>query len=257
MKFTSKRIFLNRKFYLLVFYLLFSLFANAQYFINIESGVLSTGLNNIRNGANGTLFSLKNDFKSPKSPFLRIRFGFLLNQKHHFSILYAPLKLTVNTILNTPIIFNDANFEANVPSEAVYQFNSYRFTYNRSIINTNTFNLGLGVSAKIRDAGASLRNSNTFSKNFGIGFAPLINIITQWKISNKFGIHIFGEGIAASKGRAIDFLFTGTYEINTNLQANIGYRILDGGADGKNRYNFVQFHFAIVSLTYQFQKKEM
>ena len=45
---------------------------NAQTFVNIESGVLFTGLNNIRNGTNGTLFSLKNDLSTPPSPFLRL-----------------------------------------------------------------------------------------------------------------------------------------------------------------------------------------
>ena len=49
------------------FWILFSclnlnLSTNAQTFVDIESGVLYTGSNNIRNGNNGTLFSLKNDF---------------------------------------------------------------------------------------------------------------------------------------------------------------------------------------------------
>ena len=74
----------------------FNLSANGQTFINFESGVLFTGINNIQNGNNGTLFSLKNDLSTPVSPFLRIRAGILLNGKNHFSFLYTPLKIIVN-----------------------------------------------------------------------------------------------------------------------------------------------------------------
>lgn len=235
-----------------LFCLLFNYSAKAQYFANVETGIVATGFNTIRNGENGTFFSLKDDFNSPASPYLRLRFGLLLNKKHHFSVLYAPLKLTLNSTLNQPILFNNKNFEANIPLEAVYQFNSYRFTYNRRIINTPKFDLGLGLTAKIRDAGNSLRNNTTFSGDFSTGFVPLINIITNWKVANKFSLSVFGEGIVAPKGRAIDVAFTGIYEISKNLQGNIGYRILDGGANGTNQYNFVQFHFAVLSFTYSF-----
>ena len=71
----------------LFFFISFSLSINAQTFVNIESGVFFTGFNDIRNGTNGTLFSLKNDLLTPSSPFLRIRVGYLLNNKHHFSVL--------------------------------------------------------------------------------------------------------------------------------------------------------------------------
>jgi hypothetical protein len=70
-----------------------NLSTNAQTFVNFESGALFTDINNIRNGNQGTLFSLKNDFQTPVSPFLRLRVGYLLNGKNHFSFLYAPLKI--------------------------------------------------------------------------------------------------------------------------------------------------------------------
>jgi hypothetical protein len=241
------------KFYFLIIFVSFCLQTNAQYFVNIESGAAFTGLNDIRKGSDGTILSLKNDLKSPTSPFLRIRVGFLHNEKHHFSLLYAPLKLKATGSLISNIIYDGINYEANLPLEAVYKFNSYRFTYNRRVISTNTFKLGLGLSAKIRAAGSSLRNSNQFSENFNVGFVPLINIITTWQISKKFGFELFGDGLAASRGRAIDVALTATYNFTENLQGNLGYRILDGGSDGTSSYNFVQFHFAVVSLTYQFK----
>ena len=111
------------------------------------------------------------------------------------------------------------------------------------------------MSAKIRDAGVSLKNKELLSENFSIGFVPLVNLLANYDLSQKMGIDFFGEGIIASKGRAIDISLSGRYVLTENLQANIGYRLLEGGADGTNRYNFIQLHFIFASLNYSFDKK--
>jgi hypothetical protein len=244
--------FFQSRFWFFFICLSLSLSTNAQTFINVESGVLFTGLNNIRNGTNGTLFSLKNDLSTPPGIFLRIRAGFLLNNKYHFSILYAPLKILVTGTMDRNILFDENNFKAKIPLEAVYKFNSYRLTYNRRIINNNNFKFGLGLSAKIRDAGTSLKNKELLSENFSIGFVPLINVLSDWNISQKVGMNFLGEGIIASKGRAIDLSLSGRYNFTKGLQGNIGYRLLEGGVDGTNRYNFVRFHFVLTSLNFSF-----
>lgn len=250
----TSKLFFQAKFWFLFICLNFNLSANAQTFINFESGALFTGINDIRNGNNGTLFSLKNDFSTPVSPFLRLRAGVFLNEKNHFSFLYAPLKILVNGIIEKNILFDGKDFKANIPIEAVYKFNSYRFTYNRRIIFKDNFKFGLGLSAKIRDAGVSLKNREHLRENFSIGFVPLVNLLANWDISQKMGVDFFGEGIIASKGRAIDLSLSGRYSFTKNLQGNIGYRLLEGGADGTYRYNFVQLHFIFASLNYSFDK---
>ena len=250
----SSNTFYQSRFWIFFICLTFKLSMHAQTFVNIESGLLFTGLNNIRNGINGTLFSLKNDLSTPPSPFLRLRAGLLLNNKHHFSILYAPLKSLVTGTIDRDILYDGKDFKANIPLEATYKFNSYRLTYNRRIIDDNKFKFGLGLSAKIRDAGTSLKNKELLSENFSIGFAPLINVLANWNISQKAGMNFLGEGIIASKGRAIDLSISGKYSFTKSLQGNIGYRLLEGGADGTNRYNFIQFHFIFASLNFSFKK---
>ena len=123
--------------------------------------------------------------------------------EYHFGNLNiyvsSPLKIVANGTIDRDILFDEKNFMANLPLEAVYKFNSYRLTYNRRIISNDKFKFGLGFSAKIRDAGTSLKNKELLSENFSIGFVPLINLITNWDISQKMGIDFFGEGIAAPK----------------------------------------------------------
>jgi hypothetical protein len=176
--FTNKLVFQYR-FWILFIGLNSNLTANAQTFVNLESGALFTGMNDIRNGSNGTLFSLKNDFQTPVSPFLRLRVGYLLNEKNHFSLLYAPLKIVETGTLEKDLLFDEKTFKANLPIEVVYKFNSYRFTYNRKIISKNNFKLGIGLSAKIRDAGVSLQNRDLLRGNFSVGFVPLINLLAN------------------------------------------------------------------------------
>jgi hypothetical protein len=228
--------------------------ANAQTFVNLESGAFFTAINDIRNGTNGTLISLKNDFQISTSPYLRIRVGYISNEKNHFSFLYAPLEIIEIGTIEKDILFNGKNFKANIPIEVVYKFNSYRFTYNRRIISKDNFKLGIGLSAKIRDAGFSLENRELLSENFSIGFVPLINLLASWEISQKLGIDFLGEGLAASKGRAIDLSLSGRYNLNKNVQGNIGYRLLEGGSNGTIRYNFVQLHFIFASINYSFSR---
>jgi hypothetical protein len=249
----SKFIFQSR-YWILFICLNSNLSANAQPFVNLESGALFTGLNDIRNGSNGTLFSLKNDIQTPVSPFLRVRVGYILDGKNHFSILYAPLKIEETGTLEKDILFDGKTFKANLPIDAVYKFNSYRLTYNRRIISKDNFKFGLGLSAKIRDAGVSLKNKDHLSENFSIGFVPLVNLLANWELSQKMGVDFFGEGLAASKGRAIDLSLSGRYSFSKSLQINIGYRLLEGGANGTNRYNFIQLHFIFASLNYSFNK---
>ena len=250
---TSKLV-LQSRFWFLFICFNFNLYSNAQTFINFESGALFTSINDIRNGNNGTLFSLKNDFSTSVSPFLRLRAGFLLNGKNHFSFLYAPLKIVEYRTIEKNILFDETDFKANLPIEIVYKFNSYRLTYNRRIIIKDNFKFGLGLSAKIRDAGVSMKNRENLRENFSIGFVPLVNLLANWNITQKIGIYFFGEGIIASKGRAIDLSLSGRYSFNKNLQGNIGYRLLEGGADGTNRYNFIQLHFIFASLNYSFNE---
>jgi hypothetical protein len=250
---TYKFIF-QSKYWVLLLCLNSNFSASAQTFVNIESGALFTNINDIRSGSNGTLLSLKNDFKTPVSPFLRLRAGYLLKGKNHFSLLYAPLKIVETGTFDKDILFDGKTFKANLPIEAVYKFNSYRFTYNRIIFNKNNFKMGIGLSAKIRDAGFTLKNKDFLSGNFSLGFVPLINLLANWNISKKMGVDFFGDGLAASRGRAIDLSLSGKYCFTKNLQGNIGYRLLDGGTNGTNRYNFIQLHFIFVSLNYGFNK---
>ena len=57
-------------------------------------------------------------------------------------------------------------------------------------------------------------------------------------MNEKFGLLFEGDALAAPQGRAEDVLLAATYKINRKIALKAGYRILEGGADNDEVYNF-------------------
>lgn len=113
--------------------------------------------------------------------------------------MYTLLRFSTSNSVNSNILFNEENFKVNLSLDTIYQFNSYRFTSNSKITTRDTFNFGLGLSAKIRYASQSLKNKDEFTEDFNTDFVPLKSLINNWKIFKKFNVNIFKEDIIASK----------------------------------------------------------
>ena len=234
---------------------LFSLtsFLNAQPFIDLESGVVIAGYNNVRiPGDAGTLFSLKTDLNAKPTAYIRLRAGYTIKSRHTISLLYAPLIMKSNGSTNMPIDFEGSTFPSNSALNGTYKFNSYRITYRYDIVKRPKFEFGLGFTAKIRDAEIALKSQGLAASKTNVGFVPIINFKLNWKMNEKTGILLYGDALAAPQGRAEDILLAGTYKFSDHLLVSIGYRILEGGADNDEVYNFALFHYASVAIIYTF-----
>lgn len=224
---------------------------NAQVFANFETGVLFTQYNDVRDGSDGTLIAFEDDFEAPVAPFIRLRVG-LEKNRHHFSLLYAPLNLKKEVSLQRDIRFDGEDFLAGSKTTGNYIFNSYRFTYNYRVIERSNFKFGIGASAKVRDAGTILSSGATTAGNKNQGFVPLINIQSTYQFNEKMGLSLFADGLVAEQGRAEDVLLAATYQLNKSTRLQVGYRIFEGGSDGFNNYNFIFLHVASLGVIYQF-----
>ena len=231
-------------------------FVNAQAYIDIESGAVFTGYNNVRiSGDAGTLFSLKNDLNAKPNASIRIRAGYTIKSRHSILLLYAPLIVKSNGTTNKQIDFEGVTFPSNTILNASYTFNSYRITYRYDIVKKEKIEFGLGFTAKIRDAEIALNSEGLIASKKNVGFVPIINFRLHWKINDKIGLLFEGDALAAPQGRAEDVLLAGTYKFSDQLMVRLGYRILEGGADNDEVYNFALFHYASVGVTYTFIKK--
>jgi hypothetical protein len=223
---------------------------NGQASLDLETGAVGTGYNNVRiPGDQGTLFSLKDDLISKTEIFFRLRANYTIKSRHTLSVLYAPLETTSKGNVPFDILFEGVTFPANTDLTGTYKFNSYRLTYRYEIVLKPKFEFGLGFTAKIRDAKIAMSSSGLESEKVNVGFVPIINFRMLWKPYEKLGILLEGDALAAPQGRAEDILIAATYRVSDRFGLKAGYRILEGGADNDEVYNFALFNYASVGLS--------
>ena len=191
---------------------------------------------------------MKDDLVPKTKIFYRIRANYTIKKRHTISLLYAPLEVKSNGNLANAIVFEGVTFPANTDLAGTYKFNSYRLTYRYEIVLKPRFEFGLGFTAKIRDAKISLASADIESEKTNVGFVPIINFRALWKPTEKFGILLEGDALAAPQGRAEDVLIALSYRVSDRMGLKAGYRILEGGADNNEVYNFALFNYASAGL---------
>jgi hypothetical protein len=209
--------------------------------IDFENGYVSGGYNDVQiPRSTGTRFSLKDDFDLRGGYYFRVRVEFKLHPRHTLSALYAPLTVKAAGVIPSTIMFNDTAFPAGAAADGVYRFNSYRLTYRYELVRSEKWLVGIGFTAKIRDAAISLKTESVFSEKTNVGFVPLFHFRAQWTASSKLAFHLEGDALASpgGQGRAEDIALTLRYRISPAMTIKAGYRFVEGGADVEEVYNF-------------------
>ena len=229
--------------------LIFALQSKAQISLDLESGLLFSGYNDVRiPGDQGTLFSLSEELKADRSLFLRLRLNYHWGERNTFSLLYAPLTINSSGQFDKDVIFQGQTFPADTPIDGLYRFNSYRLTWRYVLYRTPSIDFGLGLTAKIRDAEIRLQADNQEAKKTNVGFVPIINFLFSWKVQARWQVLLEGDALAAPQGRAEDVFAGLTYRASERFMLKGGYRLLEGGADNDEVYNFALIHYAVVGL---------
>ena len=228
---------------------------HSQPSIDLETGFVSTGYNDVRiPGDQGTLFSLSDYLEAAASFFLRIKAGYKIRERHNFFLLYAPLSVRSDGFLPYDVSFAGEVFPADSAIDAIYKFNSYRLTYRYDIVLKPKFEFGLGFTAKLRDAAISLKSPGYFAEKTNVGFVPVINFRLLLMMDENLSFLLDGDALVAPQGRAEDIQFAARYKLNDQILFRVGYRLLEGGADNDEVYNFALFNYASLGLTYNFLK---
>ncbi len=219
----------------------------AQLQVDFESGVVFSGYNDVRvPGDQGTFISLTDDLETLPRVFYRLRLSYLYREKHFFSALFAPLTLKTEGDFGKDLIFQNTTFAAGTALNGGYQFNSYRLTYRYNFPRTRRFQLGIGATAKIRDARITLESEDQSATKTNVGFVPLINFMAEWIVKERLSLVLTGDALVAPQGRAEDVLLAVLVYPNRRITLKIGYRVLEGGADNDEVYNFTLLHYAVI-----------
>ncbi len=220
---------------------------------DVEFGAVFSGYNDVRvPNDGGTDISLSRDLTTDPAFFYRFNVWYNFNDRHAAGVLAAPLRLKADGSVARPVSFAGAEFPAYAPIEATYRFDSYRVSYRYNFIRRETFSFGLGFTGKIRSAAIALRSGTTEAETTNTGFVPLINFALAWDFADRWTFLFEGDALAAPQGRAEDVIAALKYNFNENVAVKSGYRMLEGGADVDQVYNFAMLHYFVVGPTFEF-----
>lgn len=96
----------------------------------------------------------------------------------------------------------------------------------------------------------SLECGDLQSEKTDLGFVPLVNFVLNWQATNRFGLLLDGDALAAPQGRAEDVLAAGIYKLSETISLKAGYRILEGRAGSKKLYTFSLFHYGVIGAIF-------
>ena len=235
--------------------LILPLVSYSEWFLDVEGGWVWCTKNDVRiPGETGTPFSLANDFSLESKFFFRLRLGYQLHPRHSLSVLYAPLSLNAEGRVDKDILFNGVTFPANTPLQALYTFNSYRLTYRFELVTSQRWQVGIGLTAKMRDAEIKLEDNSQTSSKTDRGFVPLLHFRVKWAFLDKMGLLLEGDAAASpgGQGRAEDILLALLYSPSPNVSIKLGYRIIEGGADVEEVYKFALLQYLVGGVVISF-----
>ncbi len=226
-----------------------------KWYCDLETGIVWSGYNDVAiPRSTGTPFSLTNDFKTAKKLIYRLRLGYRIAERHDLSILLAPLSLNATGEIKEPFLFYNTNFKSSNSAGGLYRFNSWRLTYRYRLLNKTHWQIWLGFTAKIRDAEIRITTETQSGSKTNVGFVPLLNFSIHWLFSKSFALLLEGDALAApgGQGRAEDIFLGLTWKASGKIQLRAGYRLVEGGADVEEVYNFALLNYLLAGISLKF-----
>jgi len=219
--------------------------------LDLEGGAVWQSRNDVQipNTADATRFSLTSLQGSGPWPAARLYLTWRMNPRHELRALAAPLAITEIGTLSSPTSFAGAAFDAGIPTEATYRFNSWRLTYAYRLSDGRRWTWRIGFTAKIRDAKVALRQSGTSAEKTDVGFVPLLHVRGSYRLTDRWRIELDLDALAGGPGRAEDVSLKVQVDVQKRWSLSAGYRMVEGGADVDEVYNFAWFHYAVGSVS--------
>ena len=219
----------------------------------LEGGTVWQAKNDVRiPGDTGTKFSF--DGLTGSGPYAAGRFTLDWNflERHGFRLEVAPLRFDGTGTLNQPVSFAGATFSPDTPTEGKYKFDTYRGSYRYLSLDTNSWRMHVGATLLLRDAKIELEQAGQKASDRNLGVAPLLNFSTEWFFAKRWSAFFDFEGLAGGPGRALDLALKLRYDLTDRWIIGAGYRVLEGGVDSDDVYNFSWFNYGFLTVGYQF-----
>ena len=225
-----------------------------RYSVEIEAGPVWQSRNDVQipNTDEGTRFSLVDLAGKGPWPSARLYFTWNINPRHGLRLLLAPLSFTETGVLDSAVAFSGETYEPGVSTDATYKFNSWRVTYRYRFYGSDHWQWWVGFTAKVRDARISLGQDGRSSEKTDVGFVPLLHLAGDLIFTERWRLSLDLDALAGGPGRAEDVACKVCYDLSHGWSISGGYRMVEGGADVEEVYNFAWLHYAVISALYRF-----
>jgi hypothetical protein len=146
----------------------------------------------------------------------------------------------------------DLVFPAGQPTDATYVFNSWRLTWYWRFASTGKWSFRLGATLKVRDAEIGLSGAPGSSVKDDLGLVPLLYAYARYQASDRLAFEAEADALAAPQGRAEDVSVKAVLRVRDSVDLDVGYRLLEGGADNDEVYTFAFFHYEVAGVRVRF-----
>jgi hypothetical protein len=221
--------------------------------VELEAGPVwqSRNVARIPNDDSGTRFSLAAIVRRGPWPAARGYVTWNVHERHALRLLVAPLTIRGSGALAHPVRFAGASYAPGAPVEAEYTFDSYRLTYRYRVRDAARTRAWVGFTAKVRDATIALEQGATASRKDDVGFVPLLHLAGEWRMTRRWLATADADALAGGPGRAEDVAVKLGYRATPRLSLHAGYRMVEGGADVPETYNFAWLHYAVAAARWR------
>lgn len=219
----------------------------------LEGGPVWQAKNDVQiPGNTGTEFSFKD--LTGSGPYAAGRFTFDWNivERHGLRFEFAPLRIEGTGTFNRPVSFAGTTFAPGTSTEGKYKFDTYRVSYRYLFLNGKAWRMRVGATLLLRDAKIELEQAGVTASDSNVGVAPLLNFSTEWAFARRWTAIFDFEGLAGGPGRALDLALKLRYDFTDRWSIGGGYRMLEGGVDSDDTYNFSLFNYGFFTVGYQF-----
>lgn len=214
---------------------------SAQYQVNLEATGWNTRLNEVRKpSVGGTTFSFPGLLGSGPTWAYRLDASWQVNDRHGLRVLLAPFEVSGTGVFASPVNYQGRVFRAGEPTRGLYRFNSWRATWHYTLMENDAWTVRLGATAKIRDAKVLLEQDGVTTSNSNQGFVPLAHLYTERRFSPGWSAVFETDALGAKQGRAIDAALMVRWQATARVHADLGYRLLEGGADNDEIYTWAR-----------------
>jgi hypothetical protein len=216
----------------------------------LEGGAAWQARNDFRiPGDGGTLVKLADD--GPVAG-LRATLTWDFSDRQSLRLLAAPLGIEQTFTPTEPTAFQDLTFPAGVPVDSKYVFNSWRLTWYWRFPPGERWSFRLGATLKVRDAEIGLSGAPGRSVKDDLGLVPLLYAAASYKATDQLAFELEADALAAPQGRAEDVSLKAVYTVSDRVAVDLGYRLLEGGADNDEVYTFAFFQSVVAGVRVRF-----